>query len=261
MTVFQEFAIQFQEKYTSLGFIKIKKTFARIVNDVLQTFTYIERRNICDIQFTVEPLCKNIDFIDVGTYMLSEFSPEVSALYDGWLYDKYSVNSQKDCSQKIFDVVDRYLIPFFRESDCCASALPQLIKLDELFDNNRLKALALRGSTDGAPPWQERSLASIEKYIMALKSHDFEYALKYIEWWQQKHFWPLMKQRYNPLATKQPDIVYSRNEKYFQKLTEHKRKIESNDISSLDMELQIAEQHSIERISEISPKLAKQARG
>lgn len=251
---FYQFSKQFQNKYGCLGFVKIKKTFARIVNDVLQTFTFIEKRKVCSIEFGVFPLCMDIKRADIGLYRLDKFSPEIIASYGGWIYNKCSKQSKYDCASAMINVVDRELIPFFLKADCCTSALHELIKLDELFDANRKKALYILGWEDCAKPWQEASLSAPEKYYMALKSHNFQYALQYIEHMCAWHN-SVLQTKNDPNSQKQPDIVYERFEAGLRKLNEHKRRIEIDDTAFFDSLVQENEKRSLVHLSNESTKL------
>ena len=168
------------QKYGSLGFSKNKSTFIRIRGDILQTFTLecSQLAPTCSADFGIFPLClPQPVYFDCGGYTLDKFIVEV---YDGWIFDSDSDESIMNCVESISQAIDSYLLPFFEKCCDCKTALPELIKLDELFDRNRQTILRLKGDSDLADPWHERSLFDSRKYYMSLKAHDWSYARKYL---------------------------------------------------------------------------------
>lgn len=200
------------QKYQSLGFSRSKSTFARINGDMLQAFTLKYSRSvpICSVDFGIFPLClPQPIFLDAGGYALDEFIVELHERSSGWTFDASSEESMMNCIESITKAIDLYLLPFFETCSDCKSALPELIKLEELFDRNRQKTLYLRGDSDCAVPWQERSLFDSRKYFMALKSHNLSYAKRYLQ--HQVNFCERELKSFNNVnSPRQPDIVRER---------------------------------------------------
>lgn len=164
-------------KYVPLGFRRINQTYARIVNDVLHTFEFkrYSSGRECTIEFGVFPLCQVLEYPDIGLNNLCNF--EVATYYADWSYDRNSEISMDECIQNICGYIDRYLIPFFDRANCSATALPALIALDEHFHNIRQIWLKQKEKEDlSRPDWRYASLLSPEKFYMALKSGQYNYA-------------------------------------------------------------------------------------
>ena len=168
------------------GFIQKKNVFARIVNDVFQSF-HIEKivRSFnlreCRIGFAVLPLCQKLDanwvLSGVDKYYLREFEVTHWTEGDDW---KYKIDSDEisSCIDEILVYISRYLIPFFERSDTCKTALPEIVKLEKLFNDNRKESLRQSGKKDMADPYAEINLIDSVKYYMALKNGDLDFALK-----------------------------------------------------------------------------------
>lgn len=200
------------QKYQSLGFSRSKTTFARIRGDVLQVFSLKLSRSIpaCSVEFGIFPLClPQPIFLDAGGYTLDVFIVELHERSSGWTFDSSSEESVMNCIESITKAIDLYLLPFFETCCDCKTALPELIRLEELFDRNRQKTLHLRGDSDSAVPWQERSLFDSRKYYMALKSRNLSYAYQYLNY-QINFYKTSLKAFDNPNSPRQPDIVRER---------------------------------------------------
>jgi len=213
------------KKYQSLGFSRSRSTFARISGDVLQAFTLKCAQSVptCSVDFGIFPLClPQPVFLDAGGYELDEFIVELHEGSSGWTFDANSDESMMNCIESISQTIDSYLLPIFETCSDCKSALPELIKLEELFDRNRQKTLYLRGDSDSAVPWKERSLFDSRKYFMALKMHNLSYAQQYLN-----HQLDFYKNRLNSLdnsnSPRQPDIV---REKILAKLALYSKQLE-----------------------------------
>ena len=170
---------QCRARCVPLGFRRIRQTHARIVNDVLQTFTfkrYSSGRD-CTVEFGIFPLCQEIPYPGLGIYTLCNF--EVSTCNADWSYDRNSEASIEACVQNICSYIDRYLLPLFEEANCSEKALPALIALDTHFENVRQANLLQKNINDYArKDWRYYSLLKGEKFYMALKCGQYDYARK-----------------------------------------------------------------------------------
>ena len=177
MNILTIYARECKERYTPLGFRRIRQTYARIVNDVLQTFTFMRCRtgHHCRVEFGVFPLCQALEYADLGLYRLDDF--EVSTYLEDWYYDNHSEDSMNACVQQICSYIDHYLLPFFDKANCSKNALPALIALDEHIHYVRQTHLQQRGIKDRAKlDWRYASLLKYEKFFMALKCGQYDYA-------------------------------------------------------------------------------------
>lgn len=245
------------QKYQALSFSRSKSTFARISGDVLQAFSLKYTRGVptCSVEFGIFPLClPQPIFLDSGGYALDEFIVELHEGNSGWTFDSGSDKSMKNCIESLSNAIDLYLLPLFETCSDCQSALPELIKLEELFDRNRQKRLQLRGDSDLAIPWQERSLFDSRKYYMALKSRNLSYAYQYIN--HQVNFYKTRLEAFdNPDSPRQPDIV---RERFLTKLATYSEQLEwldSGDFSYFDDLLNANEKQMNEFLSTKYPKI------
>lgn len=201
-----------KQKYQPLGFFGNKSTFARIRGDVIQAFSLkcSQYAPICTVDFGIFPLClPQPFFLQAGGYELDAFIVEQSFTHSGWAFDPDSNERMKECIRFMSEAMDQYLLPFFDKCSDCKSALPELIKLEELFEQNRQSVLQLMGMSDRAMSWQERSLFDYRKYYMALKSHDYAYARHYLVYKLDFHE-KRLKELMLPGAPRQPESVIER---------------------------------------------------
>ncbi len=228
------------QKYSSLGFSKNKSAFIRMRGDILQTFA-LECSHMaptCSVNFGIFPLClPQPVYFDCGEYTLDKFIVEV---YDGWIFDSKSDESIMNCVESISQAIDSYLLPFFEKCCDCKTALPELIKLDELFDRNRQTILRLIGTSDLAVSWQDRSLFDPGKYYMALKAHNWSYVRKYL-YFKVDFYKERIKSFDSPGSPKQPKSII---ERFLTSLSLHLKLLElleSEDFASFDEMIKLNE--------------------
>lgn len=182
----KQYRTECEMKVSQYGFNRKKNIFVRLVNDVLQTF-YIEKLGIhsyeraARVGFSVIPLCQRIETEQVldgfGVYYLRNF--EISTLTEGngWRYK--SIPEDIDaCVKEILMYTNKYLLPFFERANSCKAALSEVLALEKIFNNNRLESLKLCNIADRLDPNVELNLLDSKKYFMALKSGDYDFALK-----------------------------------------------------------------------------------
>jgi hypothetical protein len=212
------------------------------------------------VDFGIFPLClPQPIFLDAGGYELEKFIVEPYENNSGWPFDSYSDESLLNCIKSITGAIDLYLLPVFEICSDCKSALPELIKLEELFDFNRIKKLHLSGDFDAAVSWQERSLFDYRKYYMALKARDLSYAQRYLE--HQVNFYiNRLKSFDNPNSPKQPDVVregiLARQAWY----AEHLERLDSGDFSYFDDLLKSNESKMLKYLADKYPRVLRTVR-
>jgi len=166
------------------GFARKNKAFVRVVNDVMQNISIEKLRSgrTCRVRFSIVPLCLRIEkeYIADGVYSryLRQFELANSREYDDWEYDPKSEESMDKCVLEIIRYIKSYLLPLFDRANSCKTALPELIKLEKLFNDIRLEGLRIAGREDRASPGAELNLIDSVKYYMALKIGDYDFALK-----------------------------------------------------------------------------------
>ena len=224
-TISRHYIHNCSQKYQALGFFRSKLTFARISEDVVQAFDLKCSRfaSTCSVEFGIFPLClPQPIFLDAGGYALDEYIIEQHEDSSGWAFDPCSDESMRNCIESLSNAIDLYILPLFETCRNCKSALPELIKLEELFDRNRQVRLQIRGDSDLAVPWQERSLFDYRKYFMALKSRNLSYAYQHIN--HQINFYKTRLAAFDsPTSPKQPVSV---RERFLTKLATYSEQLE-----------------------------------
>lgn len=223
-------------KYQRLGFSKHNVTLARIYGETLQVFSLKCPRNtsICSVDFGIIPLCMPGPVVlEVGGYNLDMFVLKQYVKYAGWAYDFRSKESIVSCIQAVSNTIDIYLLPILERCRDCETTLSELICLEELFDCNRKKALALQGILDSAVSWQDRSLFDSRKYYMALKARNFDYARKYLH--HQVNFYKGKLELFGNLdSPKQPPAVWEGILSKLEVCTQQLHLIDSGEFNKLE---------------------------
>lgn len=171
-------------RFSQYGFKKKGSVFVRTVNDVMQIFVIekLKSGRACRVGFAIIPFCLRIEkeYVSGGVYLrnLRGFEPAHWAQYDHWEYDPKSENSMDFCVKEIIRYLENYLLPLFKYAKSCEAALPELIKLERRFNDNRVEGLKADGLEDKAGPGAELLLSDCVKYYMALKIGDYDFALK-----------------------------------------------------------------------------------
>ena len=197
-----------KDKYVPLGFIKKKSVFARIRGDIIQSFSLKRYRNapLCTVEFGIFPLCDSPPlYLDAGQYELDNF--RIDGYGRAWMFDPKSEESRLRCVESISDMIDRYLLPFFDACSDSRTAMQEMIRLEEVFENNRQEWLKMIGTTDESLyTWQEGSLSDEHKYYMALKNKDWSYVEQYLNL-MVEDYKMAFKEFDDPDYPEQPDIV------------------------------------------------------
>jgi len=181
-----EFTKRCKVEVLKYGFRQKKNVFGRIVDDVYQNF-YIEKLRLtpderrCRVGFAVVPLCQRLTENQIsdgmGIYYLRKFEVSHWMDGDGWRY-KVSSEDISVCVDEIISFINKYLLPFFERANSCKTALPEAIALEKLFNETRKESLRQNGMEDKAGSYVDLNLLDSAKYYMALKSGDFDFALK-----------------------------------------------------------------------------------
>lgn len=220
-------------EYRFVGFLKAKGAFVRLSNDVLHVFSLKNFRNepLCTVEFGIIPLCGNIPiYLEAGKYELSGFEAE---WHRDWRYDPKSNDSIELCVDTLIRAMNDKLIPLYTMCEDCKSTLPVLMKLEESFDINRIKWLELIGECDRASPLHERSMFDSNKFYMALKSCDYDYAEKYLRF-HISYCQNELELMERPESTKQPEIVKIRITENLNVWTDYLKRLTSGDYAFFD---------------------------
>lgn len=171
-----------QKRFIDLGLIRTGQTFARVVGDVFQTFTVqkIGKNRIKNVRFAIVPLCANIISADHEMYYIDHFDTNLKL---GWELDADSEEQQMQSLMYLLEILEKIVINAFREGTDCKKALSVLNTIDDLFVQKSFESLKNHGIECSACQPEKSNLlryARKEKYYMALKIGDYDFAEKYL---------------------------------------------------------------------------------
>lgn len=248
-----------KQKYQPLGFSKNKTVFARIEGEIIQSFILKRSQYVptCTVEFAILPLCMPTPiYLEGGGYELDKFIVEQYLRYSGWAFDPHSNESIERCIECVSEAIDLYLLPLFDKCTNCEKTFHEVMELEELFERNRLNVLHLMGESDAAMPFHERSLFDPRKYYMALKSHNYSYAKRYLENQVDYHDRKL-KEFDAPGAPKQPDGLKVRFLADRAQYSEQLERLYSGDFAFFDNLLDSNESQTLNWITTRYPNIRK----
>lgn len=174
----------------SLNFQRKGSVFFRIQNDVFQN-VYIEdlgkyshgtHYRVC---FGTIPLASKETLginsfmkkpnLTCGHYVLKKFEVKEKELFEEWVCDN-TLENIRVCLKDIERFFENYLIPFFENTNIAAKALPEVIKIEELFEKNRRILCSFDDMYRYIKAPYVVNFLDINKYYMALKAHDYVFA-------------------------------------------------------------------------------------
>ena len=181
----KEFFSMCKELLTPLGFKRKGNGLYRIVNDVVQSI-YLEclGRNYYGrgyrVVFNANHFCTG-PRLNNALYELKKFKPWTGPfLFDRW-FCQDSPEEIVSCVKEIKYYIEKYLIPFFNNTFDAASVLSEKIKVENTFIEKWKEGFILDG--DEVPEYNQEGISfPEEKYCLAIKACDFEYAQYALEW-------------------------------------------------------------------------------
>lgn len=236
-----------------MGFKRIRQTYARIKNDVLQSFTLKRWRTgyICTIEFGIVALGMNIPWVGVEPYDLDRFSVDT---FGGWEYIPSSEESVKQCVLFLIDTIDEKLIPLFERADCCERAFPALVEMKKLFHQNSLIKSSHSEYKQNDENFEERLLYDSNMYYIALKGGNMDFASRYLTHWIDINENDLQRLNLTPELFGSTDEYQLKAKQ--QRITERIEKlkiqlsmIENNDMTSIEKMIRENEICSCETLS------------
>lgn len=248
-------------KYSNFGFTKCRKSFVRIVGDIVQSFSFVKfsGRPACTVFFSVRSLCQDQQMhIDFEDYRLDDFYIESELdTFGGWYVDVSSEKSIAKCVGRLTDAIDSIIIPLFNNCTDCKSSLCKLLKIEYFLECVRQEQLKREQIKDHAQPWFRRCLYNAGLYYMALRSNNTTFARMYLEERIASY-----DHTFEHLNTYQDQNLARRKRqactKELQQLEVHYTHIISKDMSFFETILQENEKRNIEFITKKNPRLKRQ---
>lgn len=172
-----------KKRFADLGLIRTGPTFARVVGDVFQTFTVRKfgKNRIKSVIFAIVPLCANIISADHVMYYLEYFDTNLKL---GWEIDTDSEEQQMQSLMYLLEILEKIVINAFRKGTDCQKALSVLNALDDLLLKKSVESLKNSDKEYSACQPDKTNLwrySREEKYYMALKIGDYDFAEKYLK--------------------------------------------------------------------------------
>ena len=129
---------RFKELLKPIGFRISRKTFFRLINDVIQTIMLVKTRYNCTIGFDIIPLSLGITHLDIDGYNISVFREKPLQRWDwrfepGEIYSShghiiFNDGSEEDIVDSMLSIVKTNVLPIFDSAINCDSALNELEK-------------------------------------------------------------------------------------------------------------------------------------
>lgn len=129
---------KFKELLTPMGFKISRKTFFKVVNDVVQTICLVKNRYDCSIGFDILPLSIGLTHLDIDGYSISMYREgvlkgwdwkfEPSEMYTNGKHIVFNDGSIEDIVDSMLSIVKAKVIPIFSRAIDCKSALTELEK-------------------------------------------------------------------------------------------------------------------------------------
>ena len=176
---------RFKELLTPMGFKISRKTFFKVVNDVVQTICLVKNRYECSIGFDIVPLSLGLTHLDIDGYSISMYREgvlkgwdwrfEPSEMYTNGKHIVFNDGSIDDIVDSMLSVVKSRVIPIFSRAIDCQSALTELEKHERevygevLFTSVRNSAYLTylkRSEYENAYAFLARKIASAEESIV-----------------------------------------------------------------------------------------------
>lgn len=256
-----EFTKRCKAKYSYLGFKNYKQSFSRVINDVLQCFNLkiIGEGHYFTIEFRICALCSKIIHPDMGLYELNGLNQSFDIYYNGWNYNKVSKEELNKSLDDMFKLMDDELMPYFIRAADCKTAFIYKYELDKKMFDIKSSWLKHHGISNDKISFETEAICDTDRYYMALKTKNFEYAKKYLQAMikleQENYYW------YKNEITKGKDsyLQSSMDSKIFiESLEKQLKKIVDKDYQFFKNLVSENERLSIENLREISTKTGKE---
>ena len=169
----------FREELFPHGFRLYKKTFYRVINDVVQTLMLHRTETDCTVDFAIYPLCLSINDLHCEGYNISQLR---EGKMKGWdwnfipssLYHQnkegtyetiiFNDGSVDDIVENMLSIVVAHVIPIFEKGVDCKSALDELKNYEV-----RVYGKELFTVNSSASYWMYIKIGDYEKAILYLR--------------------------------------------------------------------------------------------
>lgn len=234
------------------GFRCFNGTYARIKNDMLQSFSIIKTRgqDLYNVYFGIVPLCNKILSLDMHIYSLDQFYDDTNIYSYGWSPDMTGIEA---CTQRIIMAIEKYLLPLFLKCNNCKEALNELIAIETIFESNRNIVLQREQRSDCAEHQWFSSMFDPNKYCLAMKARDYNYMQQHLK--LKLSFYNKRIYDIKNGVSNQPDIVYQNLIRDREETRIHLLKLEEHDAFYFDQLIASQELKTTVFLKERYPKL------
>lgn len=220
---------------TQYGFKKKRNTYIRVVNDMVQIFNLKKLYGAkCSVEFSCMPLCAGQEVFG-GIYDIDMFAPD-----EEFVYSKFDESSIYELADKIYYLSENYMFPLFKNSADSKSFFDLSVEFETL--------LSIRNCSDlqSMQADLEYSLSlSLPLHVIALKNHDYEFAMKHVEFQINNYEEALNKPVSYYSESKMQEI-----RKLYQECCDLREWIKNGDDTQIDALVAENEQISLQAISE-----------
>jgi hypothetical protein len=150
------------------GFRIFRKTFFRVINDVVQQIILETRRGGCNVEFGILPLCFPVDkssCMSGGRYNIGMFLEEMKA---GWPY----ISEIDLILDEFIFIIKEYTIPFFEQANDSRKAYEEIVKFEKTVYGEKAKLGKIPGGI---------IMNDFVKVCLCIRSEDFANAGKHMQ--------------------------------------------------------------------------------
>ena len=168
-----------KEKYTSLGFKRLRRTYIRINGEYIQYFYLKKAWNAprYTVEFETWPMyIKMFDFekdFNCANFDVGDFYETKNPLYWPFMYDPTSDSDMIATAEILLQFIDKYIIPYF---DICTDSHSAYAATIQLFDE-RHRTCSRFCANEGR---DELKYYDMRVHNMALKARDYAFAKEYL---------------------------------------------------------------------------------
>ena len=166
----------------SIPFVFMGRTAAIIENDMLKVIQleFIHRYREIRVTFGIMALCDEYCLVDISDKELSRINPRLySSGYPGpFLGNTINIGT---CELIVSDIIQN-VIPLFKKTIDAGEALSQLIRIDEVCEQNRLCYLdEIGGSDRSLMPFETKRFWNDHYFYLAMKSFDYDFMCDWLK--------------------------------------------------------------------------------
>ena len=160
----------------SIPFVFMGQIAATLDHDMLKVIEleHLNRYREIRVTFGIMALCDEYCSVDISNKELSKLNPKYySRGYPGPSFGK--TIDRNSCDIIVSDII-LHILPLFKQATDAGNALRQLIRIDEVSEQNRLRYLSENGMSDRRYiPFETERFLDDHYFYLAMKSQNYDF--------------------------------------------------------------------------------------